>query len=197
MDFFRFLRSKRFLRHLLGVVISAGILIGIVLLLLNIYTQHGNYLSVPDFTGMTINQVTSKEEYKNYEFLVVDSVFDLTKAKGIILHQDPYPASKVKKNRKIYLTIVSFFPEKTSMPDLKYLTLRQALSTLESVGLTPGKISYIRTFDEDAVQQQFFEGKVISAGTKLDKGSAIDLTVGMGSKGQKEIREKPEDTDTL
>jgi eukaryotic-like serine/threonine-protein kinase len=197
MDFFRFVRSKRFLKHFLGVVISVGILVWIVLLLLNIYTQHGKYLSVPDFAGMTIDQITSKDEYKDYEFLVVDSVFDLTKTKGTILHQDPYPASKVKKNRKIYLTIVSFFPEKTSMPDLKYLTLRQALSTLESVGLAPGKISYIRTFDEDAVQQQFFDGKVISAGTKLDKGSAIDLTVGMGSKGQKEIREKPEDTDTL
>jgi len=197
MDFFQFLRTKRFLKHLLGVVVFTAILVWIILLLLNIYTQHGNYLSVPDFAGMTIGQVTSKEEFKDYEFVVVDSVFDISKPKGTVLRQDPYPASKVKKNRKIYLTIVSFFPEKTSMPDLKDLTLRQALSTMESVGLKQGNISYIRTFDEDAVQQQFFQGKVIVAGTKLDKGSAIDLTVGMGSKGQEEIKENPAETDSL
>ncbi len=197
MDFLQFLRTKRFLKHLLGVVVFIGILVWIILLLLNIYTQHGKYLSVPDFAGMTIDQVTSKEEFRDYEFLVVDSVFDINKPKGTVLHQDPYPSSKVKKNRKIYLTIVSFFPEKTSMPDLKYLTLRQALSTLESIGLKQGKISYIRTFDEDAVQQQFFEGTEIVAGTKLDKGSSIDLTVGMGSKGQEEIKERPAEADSL
>jgi len=197
MDFIRFLGTKKFLRHLLGVVVFIAILVWFILLLLNIYTQHGNYLSVPDFTGMKIDNVTSREEYKDYEFVVVDSVFDISKPKGTVLRQDPYPASKVKKNRKIYLTIVSFFPEKTSMPDLKDLTLRQALSTMESVGLKQGNISYIRTFDEDAVQQQFFQGKVIVAGTKLDKGSAIDLTVGMGSKGQEEVKEKPAETDSL
>ena len=198
MDFFQFLRTKRFLKHLLGVVVSIAILVWMVLLLLNIYTQHGNYLSVPDFTGMKIDQVTLREEYKDYEFVVVDSVFDISKPKGTVLRQDPYPASKVKKNRKIYLTIVSFFPEKTSMPDLKDLSLRQALSTLESVGLKQGNISYIRTFDEDAVQQQFYKGKVIASGTKLDMGSEIDLTVGMGSKGQEEKKEeKPAETDSL
>ena len=198
MDFFRFLRTRRFLRHLLGVIVVISILVSFILLMLNIYTQHARYLIVPDFAGKTISQVTSADEFKDYDFLVVDSIFDPVKPKGTILRQDPYPASKVKKNRKIYLTIVSFFPEKTSMPDLKYLTLRQALSTLESVGLKQGKLTYIRTFDEDAVQQQFFEGKVITAGTKLDKGSAIDLTVGMGSKGQEEeIRDKPVQADSL
>lgn len=197
MDFFRFLGTKRFLRHLLGVIAVVALFTAIVLLVLNLYTRHGNYLTVPDFAGMTLSQVNSNEEYKDYEFVVVDSVYDNMKQKGTILRQDPYPASKVKMNRKIYLTIVSFFPEKTSMPDLKYLTLRQALSTLESVGLAKGKISYIRTFDEDAVQQQSYMGKVITAGTKLDKGSEIDLTVGMGSKGQEEIREKQAQADTL
>jgi eukaryotic-like serine/threonine-protein kinase len=197
MDFFQFIRSKRFLKHFLGVVAVLFILGWAILLLLNVYTHHGKYLSVPDFAGMSIDQVTSNPEYKDYEFVVVDSIFDAGKTKGTVLRQDPYPASKVKKNRKIYLTIVSFFPEKTSMPDLKYLTFRQAISTLESVGLKVGKISYIRTFDEDAVQQQFYQGEVITAGTKLDKGTSIDLTVGMGSKGQEEEKAEPDSSDSI
>ncbi|MCX6247902.1 MAG: PASTA domain-containing protein [Bacteroidetes bacterium] len=188
MDFFRFLFSKGFLKHLLGMVLIVTLLVWIVLFALRIYTQHGTYYIVPDYTGKTISEISGTESSR-FEFVIIDSVFDLSRTKGTVLHQDPYPDSKVKENRKIYLTIVSTVPEKTSMPDLKFLTFRQAINTLESSGLKIGKILYIPAFDDDAVQQQRFEGKVIAAGTRLDKGSKIDLTVGMGAKGQADIAE--------
>jgi eukaryotic-like serine/threonine-protein kinase len=183
MDFFRFLFSKKFLKHLgLGVVLAA-LLTWIVMRLLSLYTQHGNYLTVPKLTGITIDKVTGNPDYENFDFVVIDSLYSLDQPKGMILNQDPLPESHVKKNRTIYLTIVSYKPDKTSMPDLKFLTYRQAMSVLESIGLRVGKIRYVRTFDEDAVQQQYFDGKVIEPGTRLDKGSLIDLVVGSRSKG--------------
>jgi eukaryotic-like serine/threonine-protein kinase len=197
MDFFRFLFSRGFLKHFLGMIAVAAVLVWIVLFALRIYTQHGKYLTVPDYTGKLISEVMGGKESEMFEFVVIDSVFELNKPKGMILHQDPFPDSKVKENRKIYLTIVSFLPEKTSVPDLKFLTLRQAISTLESIGLKVGKIQYIPTFDADAVQQQRYKGEVIAPGTRLDKGSSIDLTVGMGSKGQVEIRVQEENTDSM
>lgn len=184
MDFFHFVFSKRFLKHFITSIGILGVLIWIVFMLLSTYTKHGQYIDVPQFAGQNIEQIIHDPAYSDFEFVVIDSVFDLKSQKGMILRQDPYPDSKVKANRKIYLTIVSTNPEKTSMPDLKYLTLRQAVSILESTGLKVGRISYIPTFDQDAVQQQSFEGRVIDPGTKFDKGSVIDLTVGMGSQGQ-------------
>lgn len=68
------------------------------------------------------------------------------------------------------------------MPDLRDLSLRQAQSMLESSGLKMGKLLFIKSFDEDAVQNQLFLNKVIAPGTKIEKGSAIDLQVGMGAK---------------
>lgn len=197
MDFFRFLFSKRFLKHLLGMIVIISVLVWGVLFTLRIYTQHGTYYIVPDYTGKQIDEVMTGNESSKFDFVVIDSVFDLKKPKGTVLHQDPYPDSKVKENRKIYLTIVSFIPEKTSMPDLKFLTLRQAINTLESCGLKTGKILYIPAFDADAVQQQRYEGKVIAAGTHLDKGSLIELTVGMGSRGQAEINEPKVEQDSM
>ena len=197
MAFFRFLYSKRFLKHLLGMIVMVSLLVWVVLFALKIYTQHGKYYIVPDYTGKTIEEVMAGNESANFNFVVIDSVFDLKRPKGTVLHQDPYPDSKVKENRKIYLTVVSFIPEKTTVPDLKFLTLRQAINTLESCGLKTGKISYIPTFDADAVQQQHYNGKVIAAGTHLDKGSVIDLTVGMGSKGQAEIKEPAVEQDSM
>ena len=186
MDFFHFVFSKRFLKHFIVSLGILGVLIWVVFILLSAYTKHGQYIDVPQFTGQNFEQIMNDPAYSDFEFVVIDSVFDLKSQKGMILRQDPYPNSKVKTNRKIYLTIVSTNPEKTSMPDLKYLTLRQAVSILESTGLKTGRISYIPAFDQDAVQQQSIDGLVIEPGTKLDKGSVIDLTVGMGSQGQAE-----------
>jgi eukaryotic-like serine/threonine-protein kinase len=194
MDFIHFVFSKRFLKHFIVSVGIFAVLVWIVFLFLNIFTKHGQYIEVPQLTGQNIEQVLNDPTYSDFEFVVIDSVFDLKSQKGMILRQDPYPQSKVKTNRKIYLTIVSTNPEKTSMPDLKYLTLRQAVSILESTGLKVGRISYIPTFDKDAVQQQSFEGRVVDPGTKLDKGSVIDLTVGMGSQGQAAIIETRPDS---
>jgi eukaryotic-like serine/threonine-protein kinase len=184
MDLIHFVFSKRFLKHFIASIGIFAVLIWIVFLLLNSYTKHGEYINVPQFAGKNIDQIIRDPAYHDFEFMVIDSVFDLKSQKGMILRQDPYPDSKVKTDRKIYLTIVSTNPEKTCMPDLKFLTLRQAVSILESTGLKTGRISYIPSFDQDAVQQQFFDGRVIDAGKKLDKGSVIDLTVGMGSQGQ-------------
>ena len=122
------------------------------------------------------------KDYKNYQFSVIDSIFDADKPKGSIISQDPFPGAKVKRNRMIYITVTSQIPEKTTMPDLHDLTLRQAQSLLESAGLKLGKLLYIRSFDEDAVQNQLFNGKPIPAGSIIDKGSIITLTVGMGAK---------------
>jgi eukaryotic-like serine/threonine-protein kinase len=194
MDFIHFVFSKRFLKHFIASVGIFVVLIWIIFLLMNTYTKHGQYIEVPQLTGQNIEKVLNDPAYSDFEFVVIDSVFDLKSQKGMILRQDPYPQSKVKTNRKIYLTIVSTNPEKTSMPDLKYLTLRQAVSILESTGLKVGRISYIPTFDKDAVQQQSFEGRVVDPGTKLDKGSVIDLTVGMGSQGQAAIMETRQDS---
>lgn len=187
MNFFRFFGSRKFLKHSTAAVVVTILIIWGVMFLLQFYTKHGDYLTVPDLKGKHLDQLTSNPDYGDFVFVVIDSAFSPNTPRGTVLHQDPFPESKVKQGRKIYLTIVSSIPEKTSMPDLKFLTLRQAISELESSGLKVGKLQYIQTFDEDAVQQQFYENQVIEPGTKIEKGSVINMTVGMGSKVQESL----------
>ena len=184
MDFIRFLFSKLFLKHFLIAVAIFGIMIWITLQSLAWYTHHNDYLVVPDLRGLNQQVVVESPDYSSYRFTVIDSLYEPEKPKGIILTQDPFPGSKVKKERMIYLTITSYVPEKTTMPDLRDLTLRQAQSLLESSGLKLGRLQYIKSFDEDAVQNQFYKNRVIRPGTPIDKGSVISLTVGMGSKNE-------------
>jgi eukaryotic-like serine/threonine-protein kinase len=182
MDFLRFLFSKKFLKHFLLAIGILLVIIWITLQSLAWYTKHNDYIVVPDFRGSSFADLSSKTENRDYQFKVIDSIFDPDKPGGAILSQDPFPGAKVKKNRMVYLTVTSMVPEKTTMPELCDLTLRQAQSMLESAGLKLGKLIYIRSFDEDAVQNQLYKGKLIKAGTELDKGSVINLTVGMGAK---------------
>jgi eukaryotic-like serine/threonine-protein kinase len=182
MDFLRFIFSKIFLRHFLIAIGIAVALIWITLQSLSWYTKHNDYIIVPDYRNLYLADVQSNPENKDYQFKVIDSIFDADKPGGSILSQDPFPGAKVKKNRMVYLTVTSMVPEKTAMPDLRDLTLRQAQSMLESAGLKLGRLLYIKSFDEDAVQNQLLNGRPVIAGTQIDKGSVITLTVGMGAK---------------
>jgi beta-lactam-binding protein with PASTA domain len=184
MRFIRFLFTKKFLKHFSISVAITAFLLWLTLYSLSWYTKHSDYLVVPDFRGQYFNDVIQGDKFSDFKFVVNDSIFDPEKPKGSILSQDPFPGSRVKHNRMVYLTIVTLIPEKTSMPDLRDLTLRQAQSILETSGLKMGKLVFIKAFDEDAVQDQMHGGRVIAPGTKIDKGTVIDLKVGMGAKAE-------------
>jgi beta-lactam-binding protein with PASTA domain len=66
------------------------------------------------------------------------------------------------------------------MPNLKHLSLRQALVTLQSVGLEVDELSYMQYFARNAVVDQLFNGEPIEPDTEIVKGSAVELVLGKG-----------------
>jgi len=195
MDFIRFLFSWKFAKQvLLSIVFSVAIVWG-TLIFLSSYTGHNKYISVPDIRGKLIEEVVQSTFYTDFRFIVLDSVFDPELPPGTILYQDPWVDTRVKQNRQVYVTISSSTPDKVSMPDLKFLTLRQAESMLGSYGLKVGNLFYTPAFDADAVQQQLYNDQPIEPGERIYKGSVIDLVVGTGGGSyQILIEETPVDT---
>jgi len=180
MDFFRFLLTKKFLRHLgLAVSISLILLLG-TLLWLKIYTHHGRTIMVPDLTGLTTDEVDDVTSSRRLRFEVVDSVFSTEMPRGTVIKQNPYASSRVKKNRKIFLTMNAVNPEMVSMPQLIGLSFRQARLALQNAGLIQGTIEYKPDFAKNNVLQQMHSDTVINEGTIITKGSVIDLVLGMG-----------------
>ncbi len=180
--FLRFLVSKSFLINL-GIAAVVVIVIFLALFkFLDVFTMHGKELQVPDFSGMTVLEVDSAGYYEQFDFFVIDSLYDDDNKKGAIVMQDPLPGSKVKKGRNIYVTIVATMPETVIIPDLKDLTLRQAVNILESHKLKAGKLIYAPSFDKNAILEQFYGGDTAHPGDTLQKGSVIDLVIGSGEK---------------
>lgn len=180
MDFFKFLVSKTFLRHLGLAAAIAVVLLMLILLWMKIYTHHGKTIAVPNLTGLTVDEVEDVVTSRKLNFVVIDSVFADDMPRGTVVKQNPKPNSKVKVKRKIFVTMNAVNPEKVMMPNLVSLSNRQAILALENAGLAVGEISYKPDFAVNSVLQQNLNGSVIEEGTLVEKGTPIDLVLGMG-----------------
>ncbi|MCK4569019.1 MAG: PASTA domain-containing protein [Bacteroidales bacterium] len=180
MSFFGFLIKKRFYLHLGLSIVFTLILFFIVLQFIKIYSNHGDTYVLPDFSGKTLAEIENERYDQLYEFIVIDSIFDTHNPKGSVVIQNPPAGSVVKQYRKVYVTLVAYSTEKVEMPDLIDLSLRQAVNSLRSKGLLVNQLQYVEDFAGNAILEQLFDGEVIEAGTIIEKGSGIDLVVGLG-----------------
>lgn len=169
-------------------VINITIAVAAVLLIflgvftwLRIYTNHGEVLYVPDFKGLNPQEVAQKAKEKELRFEIIDSVFSAPGKKGTVIDQTPPHNFKVKKNRTIFLTIKAFTPEKVAMPNLKGISIKQAKSDIETYGLQIGRLIYKPDIAKDNVLEQQINGMPVRQGTLIEKGTKIDLILGIGT----------------
>lgn len=177
--FIDFFKSKQFWKHLALAIVSLGIVLWILFKLLDIYTDHGETVTVPDFKGKNITELDPFVSGKDVRYLIIDSIYDPKEKAGIVLKQDPEAKSTVKHNRTIYLYVTSMLPPQIAMPKLVDRSLRQALFMIESYGLKVGKQTQVSGDCNGCILKQFYKGKEIAPGSPIKKGSVIDLNVGV------------------
>jgi beta-lactam-binding protein with PASTA domain len=168
----------------LAVLIIVSLLI-VLLIWLNFYTHHGQSRIVPNFHGLNMAQVETIAKKSRLKYTVIDSVYTSATGKGCVSEQNPQPGFKVKKWRTIELIINAFRPEMVPMPDLVDLPKRQAISVVESSGLTMGKLIYKPDLSVDIVLDQLVDGIKINKNDSVQKGSVIDLVLGKGLSNQR------------
>lgn len=174
-----FLKEKKFYINLLIILLLSVVLLWITFRLLDRYTRHDKVYTMPDFVGQDYRQV-KHDHAKDFHFILIDSVYPKGQQPGTIYQQDPLPGSKIKKGRNVYAIIVAETPEKTVMPNLKGISLREAIGRLESSGLEVDFLEYQDYPYKNNVIEQYFKGNAIVPGTELVKGSKIVLRVGLG-----------------
>lgn len=181
MNFIQFITTRRFLKHLAYSVLLFIVIAWITLTILRLYTRHNQVAVTPDYVGLMMDQVNSLESSKDFELIVVDSIYDYTRRPGSVISQDPLPQTKVKPGRAVYLSLVSYVPEKVSMPALTDLSLRRAKALLQTYGLKLGNIRVVADMAKNAVLKVTVNGIYIKPGTQILKGSVIDLVIGSGT----------------
>jgi beta-lactam-binding protein with PASTA domain len=154
MSLKNFLFSKIFIKNLgLAFTIIVG-LVMILLIWLNIYTRHGQARPVPDFYGLTMDETVKLAKKNKLRYQVIDSIYTTVVPKGCIVEQNPKSGFKVKKRRRIVLTINAFNPEMVGVPDLVGLPKRQAIAVIQGAGLETGQLRYIPDLSVDFVIRQ-------------------------------------------
>ncbi|WP_445955871.1 PASTA domain-containing protein [Yeosuana sp.] len=183
MSIIKFFSSKVFLKQILLAVAAVFVLSFILLKWLNISTNHGEFETVPNLTGKSINVAKIELEQNKLVLEIQDSAnYNPKYPKFSVIEQDPKAGAKVKEDRKIYITLNPSGYLKIGVPDLKERTFRQAKPTLESMGFNVGKITYVDNIGKDMVLKMTYKGKEIQPGDKLEKTSKIDLVLGNGNR---------------
>lgn len=180
---FSFIVKKVFWLNLFLAVAAFIVVMVLLFKSFDFYTHHSEAIEVPDLTGFQVEDAKKILEAKKLRLATIDSVYEVPKEKkkipkGAVVDQNPKPAEKVKSGRRFYLLIRSITPPMVVMPDLIDLSLRQAIGILESKGLKLGKT--IKVPGMPPVMKQLYNGKPIPPGTKIPKGSTVDVWIGEG-----------------
>lgn len=181
MNLLAFLKSKSFLTQVIIALIVLFVLCFVLIKGLDVRTNHGEEIEVPDLTKLTVVQAKEKLKALGLDYQINDTLsFNKEFPPNSIVEQDPSPSSKVKSGRKIYLKLNAADYEMVQIPNFKDLTYRQILPTLVALGLEEGKVTYKPHFAEDVVLELQHKGKTLKAGDKVMRTSKIDFVLGDG-----------------
>jgi beta-lactam-binding protein with PASTA domain len=176
---------KKYTTTLGGLLMSILITCGTVLFFMIIYfyvylptiTNHGETITVPNIEGMKFEELENFLGTRNLRYEVNDSSYSEEAQPLSVLKQYPAAGSKVKENRVIYISINRVTPPTVPMPDLVNGSLINAEVQLKSNELKRGRIQIVRGPFLHVVKEMKFQGETIEPGTRIRKGSAIDLVV--------------------
>lgn len=173
-----YIKSRTFFVHLGLIMALTFLIIFGAMRWLSGYTEHGEFVVVPDFKGQKISGLENFVKDKQVSYQIIDSIYDPQEQPGIVLRQDPENESKVKHNRKVYLYVTGMVPPQIVMPKLVDRSERQAKLIISSYGLKVGRTEEKHADCNGCVLDQLMGGKSIKPGSSVPKGSVISLVIG-------------------
>jgi beta-lactam-binding protein with PASTA domain len=183
MSFIKFLTSKVFFKQIALAIIAVVILCFLILQWLKSTTNHGEFRTVPNLKGKSLEVVEIELNDNDLVLEIQDSAnYNPDYPKYSVIEQNPLAGSQVKENRKVYLILNPSGYRKVAVPNIVRRTFRQAKPTLEALGFKVGNITYSNDIGKDEVLGIKHKGKTIKAGDLLPLTSKIDLVLGNGKR---------------
>jgi beta-lactam-binding protein with PASTA domain len=177
---------KKYKRDTLGGLLIHLLLAFIILVVISLFyfyaylpnsTNHGESITVPNIEGLPIQKVEEFLAKHDLRFEVNDSSYSSQYPPLTVLKQFPSPGSKVKENRKVYVSINRLNPPTVEIPDLINGSLINAEAVLKGSELRRGRIQLIRGPFLNLVQEMKIGGRKVAPGVRIPKGTVIDLVV--------------------
>lgn len=175
------LRGNRLAWNLFLIVVIMLALAISAHLLMQLATRHGARCTVPDFSGIALDDAEQLAKKHDLELHINDSLFVPAYEGGIVLDQLPKGGVEVKPGRTVYITINSFRQKMVPVPYVASRSLRQAKNMLEIAGLEIKELIYRPDMATNYVLEEFYERQQILADSHIEAemGSGITLYVGV------------------
>ena len=171
------------LAAMIVVVIAAPLL---TLNWLDSYTMHGKAIEVPDICGLTLDEGAKRLGDKTLGYEIVDYKYQKDAAENEILEQRPAGLSKVKKGRKIHLTLPSSKEPTMALPDvIDNCSLREAEARLRAAGFKLTENITIKG-EKDWVYSIMMGKDTLRSGAQVALGSTLTIVIGSGNEEEKE-----------
>ncbi len=134
------------IRNPLFGILSTGCMILIIALLTDriimpIYTAHGHEKELPDITEMTVEEAEKILDDMGFQLIRDKQTFSSVYPEGTVVAQNPSPFAKVKKGRRIYVT-VSVGERLVEMPRLTGYSEDNAIFSVREANLQLGQVFY-------------------------------------------------------
>ena len=149
------------------------------------YTNHNDYISVPNVSGMSFDEAQIRLEQAGLRSKIMDSVYNEKARAYTIVEQNQKASDMVKEDSTIYLVINTGNKPKIKAPNLVDMSLTLAKAVIKNRGLVLGNIEMAYDpIGNNLVLAQQYKGQVLKEGTLIPKGSIINLTVASTDKSQ-------------
>lgn len=175
-----FLISKAFFKSLAIAFVVVVIMVFVTIKGLDYYTDNGSYILIPKLEHRDADSLMVFSSVDYLQYVVIDSMYADNYMPGTVVLQNPTSGAKVKKGRKVYLSIVAKTPELVSMPNLLDLSIRRAVDVVQYAHLKVKRIDFVDDIALNAVIEQLYRGDTIAPDSLLPSGSNITLVVGNG-----------------
>lgn len=177
------LKSRLVIKILINLTLMLGVAVLLVWLStvwLDVWTDHGEYATVPSVKGMPYAEAVESLEKQGFEVELSDSVYNDKLRPGTVVDQNPKVDAKVKNGRLIYLTVNAFSPRTVTLPNLIDTSLRQAKSILEGLGLKNITVVEVPSEFKNLVIAVKRGGIRLSTGARVPLNAQIVIEVGAG-----------------
>lgn len=166
-----------------NVVLAVSLLvIGLFLVnvLLNIFTRHNKYIEVPDLEELTLEEARTLIRRENLRLEVNDSLYVAALEPGTVLEQRPAAGTKVKPDRRIYVTVNASEQRIVDVPYVAGYSLRQAWNILATAGFRIERLEYVKDIATNNVLEQRVGSQRVTPNhpVKARMGSGVVLVLG-------------------
>jgi eukaryotic-like serine/threonine-protein kinase len=159
--------------------------LGIILfswLFLRWYTDHGEFVTVPDLKGQLLSEAQQELSDRDLGYEIIDSIWDSEAVPGSVVEQSPAAESQVKEGRIIYLSVYRTSPplEKLGVSEGEFATV--AMIKLKNKGIRFDTIFEPNNNFVGSVIKVLHKGHLAKSESLIPRGDKVILYLGVGER---------------